>query len=255
MALAAFHIIYQAFMPGFSTSQPVLARIPSPIAGHRVGRRVPEEEGAPFRTTQSWVCEPRGSTSSCLSWAAASFLLDNLAIKAVYCITCCSCIPGSYPQTLSVLQHNSLTCTAQPSVPWHLNHLSSGGTSTEKSPGSCGHRCYTSGVLISPVPMMNPQSLWTWSTTLFPQKGMGNILWIAQMQQLFKIVIHESMKSGKKGYPYSFTAAPEKALLLGWGHKATVWRITGSQFFSSGKKMHITNHIHLPCETEWSKNS
>lgn len=58
------------------------------------------------------------------------------------------------------------------------------------------------------------------------------------------------MKSGKKGYPYSFTAAPEKALLLGWGYKATVWRITGSQFFSSGKKMHITNHIHLPCETE-----
>lgn len=52
-----------------------------------------------------------------------------------------------------------------------------------------------------------------------------------------------------KACPYSCTAARQEVLLTGWGHKATMWNITGSQFFSSKKKIHITNHIRLLCET------
>lgn len=112
-------------------------------------------------------------------------------------------------------------------------------------------------VLISPVPMRNPQvalNLKHHSVSTERKWKYSTLLWIAKMQQ-FLIVIDKYTKSGKFGYPYSFSAAPDEFLLLGWGHKATKWKITGSQFFSSGKKMHITNHIQLPCEKEWSKNS
>lgn len=105
-------IIYQAFLPGISTSQPVLARIPPPTAGHSMGRKMPEEEGAPFRTTQTWVCEHRGSSSSSVSPGLLPvFSWITWALKQCPAfkkhLTCCSCTPVSYPQILSVLQQLS----------------------------------------------------------------------------------------------------------------------------------------------------
>lgn len=124
------------------------------------------------------------------------------------------------------------------------------GQSTEKSTGLLvGIDEIPPSVLISPVPMMAPEWLWTLSIYLFLWKGTGNIPYSLESHKcnsfLFIVLNKHQKKSGKKGCPYSFTAAHQEALLFGRGDKATMWNITGSQFFSSKKKTHKSNTTSL----------
>lgn len=95
------------------------------------------------------------------------------------------------------------------SVTCHFkSSLSSGRTSTEKSTGLLvGINEIPPCVLISSVPMMIPEWLWTLSTSLFLWKGVGNILYFYALHKcnsfLFT-VINKYKKSRKKGLSLLF---------------------------------------------------